>query len=447
MQPQDSWSGRARESARVGVRAPIQARMGFLPPALMRTLQARRLRAAIAHAQSNVPYYRETLRRLGLDPRDFVTAGDLARLPVIERDQLQRDPEYFVSTAQPLACHVRLQSGGSTGEPVTVFRDSRSVVEATIHAQRLRSVVSRAAGRWRLREVVVRPPESSAGAFAAAFRRAVLVSPALRSDRRPLSLLDPPSAHVPVLERLRPDAIFGYGSYLEALFVHLADIDHRGHVPAVVVYAADPLSPGARELIGSRFGVTVLSAYQSIESGQAAFECQWHRGLHVNADFCPVRIVDGEGRDRTEGEEGDVVVSDLTNRATMLLNYRLGDVAACLPGRCPCGRTLPMISFLAGRRVEWLKSAGGEPLHPQLVKMLLRTEPEVRRYQVVQTAPGGFELALVTAPGCDRAVLAARLSDRFADRLGPGTRATVTFVEDLPRLPGGKVAPIVALAG
>ena len=125
MQPQDSWSGRARESARVGVRAPIQARMGFLPPALMRTLQARRLRAAIAHAQSYVPYYRETLRRLGLDPRDFVTAGDLARLPVIERDQLQRDPEYFVSTAQPLACHVRLQSGGSTGEPVTVFRDSR----------------------------------------------------------------------------------------------------------------------------------------------------------------------------------------------------------------------------------------------------------------------------------------------------------------------------------
>ena len=167
----------------------------------------------------------------------------------------------------------------------------------------------------------------------------------------------------------------------------------------------------------------------------------------MNVDFCPVRIVDGEGRGVTEGEEGDVVVSDLTNRATMLLNYRLGDVAASLPGRCPCGRGLPMISFLAGRRVEWLTSAAGHPLHPQLVKMLLRTESEVRRYQVVQPAPGRFELALVVAPGCDRAALAARLSDRFADRLGQGTQATVTCVEDLPRLPGGKVAPIVALPG
>jgi len=444
--PKHSWGYRARESARVAIRAPAQGRLGFAPPRLIAAAQARRLRAAVAHAQAHVPYYRETLGRLRLGPGDFTTAGDLARLPLIERQQLQRDPEYFLSTAQPLARHVRLQSGGTTGEPVTVFRDSRSVVEANIHAQRWRSVVSRAAGRWRLREAVVRPPQSSGGAFAAEFRRAVLLSPALRSDRHMLSLLDPPSTHIATLERLRPDVIFSYGSYLEALFAHLADRDYRGRLPAVVVYSADPLSAGARELIGTRFGVTVLSAYQSIESGQAAFECQHHRGLHVNSDFCPVRIVDGDGRDAANGQEGDVVVSDLTNRATMLLNYRLGDVAARLPGRCPCGRRLPMISFLAGRTVEWLKSAAGQPLHPQMVKMLLRTEAQVRRYQVVQPAPGQFDLALVVAADCDRTPLASRLAEGFATQLGPGTQTTVTFVEDLPRRPGGKVAPIVALA-
>jgi hypothetical protein len=41
---------------------------------------------------------------------------------------------------------------------------------------------------------------------------------------------------------------------------------------------------------------------------------------------------------------GEVVVSNLVNRETVLLNYRLGDVAASLPDRCPCGRSLPLLS-------------------------------------------------------------------------------------------------------
>ena len=65
--------------------------------------QRRQLRATVAHAYEHVPYYRETMRRLGLGPADFETASDLAKLPLIEREQLQRDPEYFVSRAEPLA--------------------------------------------------------------------------------------------------------------------------------------------------------------------------------------------------------------------------------------------------------------------------------------------------------------------------------------------------------
>ena len=53
----------------------------------------------VAHAYEHVPYYRETMRRLGLAPGDIAVGGDLAKLPLIEREQLQRDPEYFVSRA------------------------------------------------------------------------------------------------------------------------------------------------------------------------------------------------------------------------------------------------------------------------------------------------------------------------------------------------------------
>ena len=58
--------------------------------------QSARIRSMVAHAYEGVPYYRETMRRLGLTPADIASAEDLRKLPLIERAQLQRDPEQFM---------------------------------------------------------------------------------------------------------------------------------------------------------------------------------------------------------------------------------------------------------------------------------------------------------------------------------------------------------------
>ena len=54
-----------------------------------------------------------------------------------------------------------------------------------------------------------------------------------------------------------------------------------------------------------------------------------------------------------------MVVSNLVNRGTVLLNYRVGDLAARLPEPCGCGRALPLLSEVQGRRTEWLESSSG----------------------------------------------------------------------------------------
>jgi phenylacetate-CoA ligase len=442
------WRNRLLWSAHVAWNAPTQPRFAFRSPAAIEREQRRRLRAAVAYAYRYVPYYRETMKRLGIGPDDFASASDLARLPIIERHQLQRDPEYFCSTREPLEQCVKLQSGGSTGEPVTVFKDVASVFANTLHGQRLRSLVARLAGKLvHFREVVITPPSSSAGTQAAAFRRESLVPPTLRAQRRVLSLLKPPSEHVAVLDEFRPDVLTSYGSYIEAFFVYIATNRPPRHLPKVVTYGGDSLSDSIRRVISEDFGIQVLSAYQGIETGQVGFECEEHRGYHVNVDFCPIRLVDGAGRDVPPQESGDVVISNLVNRPTVLLNYRLGDVARFLPGSCPCGRSLPMLSFLQGRTTEWMKSRSGKLVHPQSVRMLLRTEEDVWRYQVVQRSPDHFEVALVTAPGCDQGVLSTRMARRFCEQFGDGTTTETTFVDELPRTARGKVRPVISLAG
>jgi phenylacetate-CoA ligase len=272
------------------------------------------------------------------------------------------------------------------------------------------------------------------------------VASRLAGDRLQLSMSAPLEENLERIGDFRPDVLGSYGSYLEALFVHLRTTGAPFHRPKVASYSSDPLSDAGRRLISDTFGIPVLSTYQAIEAYDIAFECERHRGLHLNVDLYPLRIVDPEGRELADGDSGQVVVSNLVNRGTVLLNYRLGDIARRLPAPCPCGRSLPLLSFLEGRRDDWLETVSGERVHPEVVRTLFGDESEVWSYQVVQQAPTRLRVYIVGAPGCDRRSLRARLERGIAGVLGD-VELEARFVDSLPRTAGGKVRSVIREVG
>src|SRR5947209_9884805 len=137
----------------------------------------------------------------------------------------------------------------------------------------------------------------------------------------------------------------------------------------------------------------------------------------MNVDLFPIRLVDSAGEDVSPGESGEVVISNLLSRGTMLLNYRLGDIARWIPGPCPCGRNLPVLSFVQGRVADWLTTPAGERLHPQTVTVVLEVDPDVLRYQVVQRQPSRLEIKLVARAGSDLPAVARRVQTGFANLL------------------------------
>lgn len=425
--------------------APFQGRFPFRSPAAVERAQRRRIARTLAHAFEYVPYYRETMKRLGLLPTDIRTASDLGRLPVIERWQLQANPEYFVSSARPIESYVKLRSGGSTGEPLTVFHDPFALFQGACHRERRRVIAMKLAGqRGRARQMTIESPLSSGRDTSSVFRVLSLVPATIRVVEEHLSLLDPPAHNVERINRFKPDVLSAYGSYLEDLFVHAHESGVDFHRPGVVLYSSDALSTAMRDLITREFGIPVLSAYGAIEAFHIGFECEQHLGFHLNSDIYPLRILDDAGSEVPDGASGHVTLSNLVNRGTILLNYRLGDVASKLTTHCPCGRTLPMLSFIEGRGDDWLDSPSGERVHPQAVRTLFTAEEEVLRYQVTQVSATEFDAAVVVAPGCDREALRARLASRFTDRLGEATKTDISFVRSLPRTEGGKVRTVIA---
>ncbi|MGH8713336.1 MAG: phenylacetate--CoA ligase family protein [Casimicrobiaceae bacterium] len=421
-----------------------QARLPFQPLEFVQRRQAERVRQMVSYAFRTVPYYRETFRRLGLGPADFQGGADLARLPVLEREQIQRDPEYFCSETPARSDLLRITSGGSCGAPRAVLHDPRGVFENAAHGERERSIWTAIIGRSTgYRELVIAPPHSTTLKVQRYCRERGLYPRRVGIEREYASLLDPPQMTLAHINAFRPHVVHSYGSHLAILFGHLVHTGEAMHRPDVVTYTSDSLSPSVRALIEQRFGIPVFTTYQAVEAFKIGFDCELHSGVHLNIDLYPLRVVDGAGHDLPPADSGEVIVSNLVNRGMVLLNYRLGDIVALLPDRCPCGRSLPLLSYPQGRSDDLIELPSGRIVHPQAIRSLFNEEGLIWEYQVEHLTATHFRVALLAAPACDRQATRQRVAANLMQLLGP-VALDIEFVAAIDRTVGGKFAPVIS---
>ncbi len=144
-------------------------------------------------------------------------------------------------------------------------------------------------------------------------------------------------------------------------------------------------------------------------------------------------------------DTGTVVLSNLVNRGTVLLNYLTTDLSRWSAAPCPCGRTQRTLDEIDGRTEDLLELPNGGLVHPRSVWGILKPHPEVLGYQLVQREPARFLLKLVMATPDDYARLAPQLACDMEGALGPGMAVETERCESVSREAGGKVRMVVAL--
>ncbi|MGH7543979.1 MAG: hypothetical protein ACREK7_08555, partial [Gemmatimonadota bacterium] len=294
-------------TAFLAVRARGQTRFPFLDPDEVRSARDRAVRRMVDHAWRTVPWYRETLRGLGLRPEDFRTAGDLAGLPFLEGRDLQVRSDTLASTVHPPERCLTLRSGGSTGTPHGVRHDPGALIANVAHGERDRAVVARHVGRWAgYRQLSFAPPFASGPEIQAFVMERTIRPAGVRIERLAASVFEDFESAAARIDTDRPDVVQGYGSYVGPLFRHIAADGRRRHRPKVVTYGSDVLPDADRALIEEDLGIPVLGRYQAVEALKIAFQCGAGPWMHVNEDLYPVRIVDEAGRSVPDGEPGQV---------------------------------------------------------------------------------------------------------------------------------------------
>lgn len=395
------------------------------------------LRNLIAHAQAHCPYYRDAWARLGLTPEMLKSRSEFSRWPIIDRETIRANRDRMKSPGMKL---ISKATGGSSGEPLQFDLDHDSHERRTAAAHRGYSWAGAAPGTRQLHLWGVPLGERSWRArmkdvaYHALQRRRIVPcfegGPELASE------------FVQELERYKPDAIVAYTNPMYEVARYLdAQSRRTAFHPKAIVLGAEKVHPFQREIIERVFQAPVFETYGSREFMLIGAECDRHQGLHLTAEHLLVEIVDDHGQPVPAGTEGNVVITDLFNYGMPFIRYMNGDRAVATDRACACGRQLPMLEKVVGRRLDMLHASGGRLIPGEFFPHLVKDFPAVRRFQVVQEELKHVRFALEAGDmqERDRADLERLVRDAF----GPEVRVEFERVERITLTRASKLQVVV----
>ncbi|MGC5629544.1 hypothetical protein ACPYO6_15025 [Georgenia sp. Z1344] len=244
-------------------------------------------------------------------------------------------------------------------------------------------------------------------------------------------------------ELKQPAAIISYASALDQIAAYVTRTPDCPQVSKVqsIIAQSEPLSEETRNRMGAHFGVLPVSRYGMEEVGVIGQESVGGvSGYRLNRSGVVVEVLDNNADvPAGPGEVGRIVVTDLRNYGMPIIRYDTGDV-----GRFAVKDTgepdTSRLASIEGRFLDRITDASGNHVSPFVFYKSVWKYPEIRQFQLAQTAHAKYELRLqVDAPLADE----AQIARDFTEHLGSGADFEVRYVDDFPVLKSGKRRQVV----
>jgi phenylacetate-CoA ligase len=396
-----------------------------LAPDQIAALQWSKLQRLIAHCWAEVPYYQRRWREVGATPQDIRSLDDYARLPLLTKQDIRT---HFEELHAPSYRDRMLYktTGGSTGEPMR-FGYTRESYERRV------SVMWRGYGfagarmgqrtlyLWGMAIDAPARAQLKDRLYHAAFNRCMLNAFTMSEPLMP--------QYADTLDRFKPEIIVAYVGPLLRLAEWLIANGRQPHRPKAILGAAEALHDAQRKVIERAFGCPVYNTYGCREFMLIATECEHRDGLHMNADHLAIEV--DAAQPTPNGERlGDIVVTDLHN-------YVNGDLAVAGDARCACGRGLPLLRRIEGRRLDTLRTPAGHLLPGEYVVYAFLYVVGIKRYQVVQRELHALDVNLVRDAEFSAAT-EQRIRYELGKVVGDSVALRLHYVDDIAPSRSGK---------
>jgi phenylacetate-CoA ligase len=300
-------------------------------------------------AYENCSYYKGIYDSAGLHPGDVKTEEDWSRVPILTRDELRTNFDGLkINGLKERGGYRQFLTGGTTGTPSKVIKDTlfcsrglnfRAMDWAGISQGQNQATVMRAhpsTVKERLFSYLAHFPSRNI------FLDASEITDASVSRFVKEWLQNPPVS------------VTAYAGGMQQVALYCQKRGITLPSPKAIFTTASPIDLVQRKFLHGVFGAPIFDSYVATEANPMAGQCRCcaeadNPALHIHSDFRHLEFVDPHGFPMPIGEEGDVLVTDLGDRAFPIIRYRIGDRGRALSGNCDCGRPFPLMDAVRGR--------------------------------------------------------------------------------------------------
>ena len=397
------------------------------------------LKRLITHSYSNVPYYREIMKKHGLTPDDFRSVDDLPKMPLLTRDDIRNNFDSLISSQARRKDLSIGHTSGTTGSPLEFLYDR--------HINLVKNVVDWRQKRWG----GVNPGDRVAFFLGRVVVPITRHKPPFWRHNWVLNHLFFSSFHMspenlPMyfeqLKKFNPKAIEGYPSTIYILAGHLLSRNKTFPLDAVFT-SSETLYPQQREAIERAFECKLYDFFGMAERVLFATECDAHEGHHVNMDFGILEVLNSDGQPCAPGEMGRMVATGLHNFGMPLIRYLTSDVTAIKDKPCSCGRAFPLMEDVTTKAEDIVTTLDGRYVSSSILTHPFKPMHNVAESQIIQEDRENIVIKIIKRPEYSDAD-SQYLVEEMKKRVGQDMNIELEFVDQIPRTKTGKFRWVIS---
>ena len=343
--------------------------------------QRERLFDIVDHAVKNIPYYGKVAAKREIVYNRETIFDDIRKFPVLTKEIIRNHYDELINTKAVKSYTVNT-SGGSTGEPVKLLQNiGYALQDSAEYSDELAGyrVGDKLVLLWGSeRDIFDRTKAFHIRLFNRVVRRTKFMN-AFRMTES--DMYD----FVRQINRFKPRTILAYVQSVYELAKFIQEKGLSVYSPHSIIVSAGTLFDDFRETIESVFKCEAYNRYGSREVGCIAMECERHEGLHVHILNQYLEILTDDGTPTPLGQEGRIVITNLTNRVMPLIRFDIGDIGSLSSRECSCKRGTPLLRAVRGRTVYVFKTKSGVKVDGEFFTHLLYEADFVRKFQFHQT--------------------------------------------------------------
>jgi phenylacetate-CoA ligase len=415
-------------------------RRAYWSQARLADYQLKKLREIVRYSYDHVPFYHRKMEELSVRPYDIRSLSDLNRLPVLSKDEIRANSKEIVSDEYDTNRLRALYTSGSTGKPLHIYVTKKEdMIRKVKHLRANVGCGQKPRDRW----VALTSPSH--------FSEASRIQRILRiySPCAFISVFDDLNKQFSVLEKVKPDVLGGYSSSVLLLAKEAVKRDSKIK-PRLIFTGAEIIDSRSRNFIEESFDAPIFDQYATIEFERVAWQCEERSEYHIDADLVITQFVDENGEEVAPGERGQIVCTSLFSYAMPFIRYTVGDVGVPSDGKCNCGRCLPLMKVIEGRKDSMLLLPDGRLLSPFTILMTVsqfKMINDVDQFRFIQRDTDRFLLQIkkkndkVDEKIMEKEFVAHIKKSLNVDAFDP--KFEVVFVDEIPLDKSGKFSPVV----